>query len=128
MRKEDSIASSIVAKPKPATIDVLFIDMSSPGITPFWFFNSISGERLQLIGTTKKGQNNSIYLPKQVIFYGIESVKEFMLEEDIAKEMLSKGYIHVPNTSGITFMRYFCPKPPPAIGGSAAFITAGFPV
>ena len=126
-KEDDSLVSSIVAKPTPTAIDMLFVDMKESELKPSWFLNSIVGERLLLFNTTSMVQQESVYLPKQVVFYGIEDKVEFSLKEDEKIQMLSKGYVYT-NAGPMTFMRYACPKPPSDIGGSAAFITSGFPV
>ncbi len=137
-KADNSLVTSIIAKPRPAVVDALFVNSHDADGVPnaFNLFKSIKGERLHLYNTTTSFQVGSIYLPKQIVFWADKTEMEssgsdrvqigFSKEEKL--ELFSKGYIQVPNAGPMTFMRYDCPKPPSDVGGSAAMITAGFPV
>ena len=103
---------------------MLFIDMGEVDYEPSQFLSSIDGERLHLI-KNGSGQADSIYLPKQITFFGMKSDA---LAEDLKTQLLRKGYVHVYNVGSgpLTFVRFLCPKPPSVL--NQLQISSGFPI
>ena len=71
---------------------MLFIDMGEVDYEPSQFLSSIDGERLHLI-ENGSGQADSIYLPKQITFFGMKSDA---LAEDLKTQLLRKGWLCAP--------------------------------
>ena len=126
---EEDNENSIVAKPKPPAVDLLYIEMTGSSGSPASFLKSIEGERLRLVSQDEGVEENEVYLPMQMVFYGIEE-NDVKLQDELQMSLLSKGYVVLSNEDNKSFslMRFLCPKPPSAIGGSASFMSAGFPM
>ena len=55
--------------------------------------------------------------------------EKIILDNDLQLKLMNMGYIVVePNIGPLSLIRVKCPKAPASIGGSASFVTAGFPM
>ncbi|GFH49559.1 predicted protein [Chaetoceros tenuissimus] len=124
----EDTSEGIVAKPAPLETELLYIDLTGSPITAATFLGAIEGERLHLVHSDVEKDINDIYLPKQIVFTGIED-KKVILDSDLQLKLMNMGNIVVePNIGPLSLIRVKCPKAPASIGGSASFVTAGFPM
>ena len=124
----EDTSEGIVAKPAPLETELLYIDLTGSPIAAATFLGAIEGERLHLVNYDVEKDVNDIYLPKQIVFIGTEDEK-IILDSDLQLKLMNMGYIVLePNIGPLSLIRVKCPKAPASIGGSASFVTAGFPM
>lgn len=131
LQDDDDTENTIVAKPKPALVDLLYIDMTGSKYLPADFLESIEGERLRLVNVADEGaKEENIYLPKQIVFFGVGEEDETLLDDRLRMELLRKGYVAISGVGSLSYIRYLCPKPAPVIGtaGSGKLVASGFPM
>lgn len=123
----EDTSEGVVAKPAPLETELLYVDLTGSAVTAASFLGAIEAERLHLVHSDVEKEINDIYLPKQIVFTGED--KKIILDSDLQLKLMNMGYVVVePNIGPLSLIRVKCPKAPASIGGSASFVTAGFPM